>query len=334
LRSKGPVSLSGDGILSTISLGTNTIAGVDLTRLQLGVPTIGSILMTCPTTMSLLATTGTLNFSAVANVSAGSILNLSAGSTVEANCGSFNVINTTSGNQNGILTVGNLLAPPNTAATFPLTIQNIAAGGVVVQGVKTLQGLAATPTVASNFNSLAFGGTGSTGAITGLQTINSRPVFINGAFSDDTDQTQTGGIASTPTPILFNSTDVSNGISLVLGNASRMRVSQTGLYELIFSCQLDKSGGGTSVCDIWLRKNGVDIPNTTSQYSVAGTNGEVVPCVAFFLQLNANDYVEVVFASTDATMTIASFNAWTTPTNPYNRPAVPSIIAQMKLLCC
>ena len=77
LRSKGPVSLSGDGILSTISLGTNTIAGVDTTRLQLGVPTIGSILMTCPTAMTLLATTGTLNFSGVANISAGSTLNLS-----------------------------------------------------------------------------------------------------------------------------------------------------------------------------------------------------------------------------------------------------------------
>jgi hypothetical protein len=329
LRSKGPVQLSGDGILSTISLGTNTIAGVDTTRIQLGVPTIGSIFMTAPATIAALATTGTLNFTGVANLTAGSILNLSAGSTVEANCGSFNVINTTSGNQNGILTVGNLLAPPNTAATFPLTIQNTAAGGVVIQGVKTLQGLTATPTVASNFNSLAFGGTGSTGAITGLQTINGRPIFINGAFSDDTDQTQTGGIASTPTPILFNSTDVSNGISLVLGNASRMRVSQTGLYELIFSIQLDKSGGGVSPCDVWLRKNGTDIPNSASQVVVNGTNGETVLTVDFFLQLVANDYIEIVFASTDATMTVTSFNAITTP---YVRPAVPSIIATMKLI--
>jgi hypothetical protein len=287
--------------------------------------------MTCPTTLALLATTGTMNFSGVANISAGSILNLSAGSTVEANTGSFNVINTTSGNQNGILTVGNLLAPSNTSGTFPLTIQNTAAGGVVVQGVKTLTGLASSPAVVSNVNSIAFGGTGSTGALTGVQTINSRPVFINGAFSDDTDQTQTGGIASTPTPILFNSTDVSNGISLVLGNASRMRVSQTGLYELIFSIQLDKSGGGVSPCDVWLRKNGTDIPNSGSQIVVAGNNGETVLTVPFFLQLVANDYIEIVFSSTDATMTVTSFNAITTP---YVRPAIPSIIATMKLLCC
>lgn len=330
LRSKGPVSLSGDGILSTISLGTNTVGGVDTTRIQLGVPVIGSILITCPTTLALAATTGTLNFTGAANLTAGGILNLSAGSTVEANTGSFNVINTTSGNQNSILTVGNVLAPASTAATFPLTIQNISAGGVVIQGVKTLTGLAATPTVASNFNSLAFGGTGSTGAITGLQTINTRPVFINGAFSDTTSQTQTGGVANTPTPITFNQTDVSNGISLVLGSPSRMRVSQTGLYELTFSCQLDKTGGGVDICDVWLRKNGNDIAASASQVVVNGTNGETVLTVNFFLQLNQNDYIEVVFASPDATMAITSFPA---QASPYVRPAVPSIIATMKLLC-
>lgn len=330
LRSKGPVSLSGDGILSTISLGTNTVGGVDTTRIQLGVPVIGSILITCPTTLALAATTGTLNFTGAANLTAGGILNLSAGSTVEANTGSFNVINTTSGNQNSILTVGNLLAPASTASTFPLTIQNISAGGVVIQGVKTLTGLAATPTVASNFNSLAFGGTGSTGAITGLQTINTRPVFINGAFSDTTTQLQTGGIANTPTPITFNQTDVSNGISLVLGSPSRMRVSQTGLYELTFSCQLDKTGGGVDICDIWLRKNGNDIAASASQVVVNGTNGETVLTVNFFLQLNATDYIEIVFASPDATMAITDFPAQAAP---YVRPAVPSIIATMKLLC-
>jgi len=333
LRSKGPVQLSGDGILSTISLGTNTIAGVDTTRLQLGVPTIGSIFMTCPATLALLATTGTLNFSGAANISAGGILNLSAGSTVEANCGYFNVINTTSGNQNSILTVGNLLAPASTAASFPLTIQNTANGGVVIQGVKTLTGLASSPAIVSNVNSLAFGGTGSTGAITGLQTINGRSIFINGAFSDDTVQTVSG--ANTPTVISYNSTDVSNGVALVVGlPQSRIQVSKTGLYEFTCSIQFDKSGGGVSPVDVWLRKNGTDIPFTGFKVVVAGNNGETVLTVPVFLNLNANDYIEVVFASADATMAVTGFPAWTTPGNPYNRPAIPGIISNIKLLSC
>ena len=170
--------------------------------------------------------------------------------------------------------------------------------------------------------------------ISGVATINTRPVFINGAWISHQTQLQGGtGIANTPTPITYQFTDVSNGIIVVgpLPN-SQIQVSKTGLYEFIFSAQLDKTGGGSSPCDIWLRKNGNDIPFSASQYVVAGTNGETVPCLAFFLQLNANDIIEVVFASSDATMSITAFPQLIAPGDPYNRPAVPSIIAQMKLL--
>jgi collagen type VII alpha len=364
LRSKGPVSLSGDGILSTISLGTNTIAGVDTTRLQLGVPTIGSILMTCPTTLALLATTGTLNFSGAANISAGGILNLSAGTRVEVNTAEVRCLNTTSGNQNTILSCANLVPPNDQAATYGLQLTNTFAGGITINGAKTftglalnptqmsnissiafggtgstgaltgvqtLTGLASSPAVVSNVNSLAFGGTGSTGALTGVQTINSKPIFINGSFYSTASQLQTGGIANTPTPIEFNTTVVSNGIALT-GIPSQIKVTQTGLYEFSFSCQLDKSGGGVDVCDVWLRKNGNDLPDTASQVVVNGTNGETVLTVPFYFNLNANDYIEVVFASQDATMEIAAFPAWVTPGDPYDRPAIPSIIANMKLI--
>lgn len=168
--------------------------------------------------------------------------------------------------------------------------------------------------------------------ISGVSTINGRPVYINGAWISHTTQLQPA--ASTPTPITFQFTDVSNGIFLV-GAApdSRIRVSKTGVYEFIFSAQLDKTNGGADTCDIWLRKNGTDIPFSASQFSVQGTQGETVPCVDFFLDLSANDYIEVVFASTEGSMGITAFPQWTVAGgNPYNRPAVPSIIATMKLL--
>lgn len=332
LRSKGPVSLSGDGILSTISLGTNTVLGVDTTRLQLGVPIIGSILMTCPATLALLATTGTLNFSGAANISAGGILNLSAGTTVEVNTAEVKCINTTSGNQNTILSCANIVPPGDQASTYGLVLTNTFNGGITINGAKTFTGLNLYPTVMSNINSLAFSGVGSAGALTGVQTINTRPVFINGSFLSTATQTQTGGVANTPTAIIFDTTTVSNGIALT-GTPSQIKVMYTGLYEFLYSAQLDKSGGGADNCDIWLRKNGVDIPDTSSQFVVQGPQGEVVPTVSYFLQLAANDVIEVVFASADSTMAISYFPAWTTPTDPYDRPAVPGIIANMKLLC-
>jgi hypothetical protein len=331
LRSKGPALISGDGVISTIQLSTNTVGGIDLTRIVLGSPTIGSITMTAPANIGHIATTGSFNYTGAANISAGGALSLSAGSYIEANTGSFDVVNTTSGNQASTITCANYLAPPSVAATAPLTIQNIAAGGVVIQGVKTFQGLGSSFAQMTNIASI----TNSAGTmdISGVRSINGRTTWITGAFSDTTTQLQGGtGVASTPTAITYNLADVTNGIALVIGSPSQIRVSKTGLYQVQFSIQFDKSGGGTSQVDAWLRKNGTDIPDSATQVVVAGTNGETVMTVPYMLNLNANDFIEVVFASTDATVAVTSFPAWTTPGNPYNRPAVPSIITNVQLL--
>lgn len=330
LRSKGPALISGDGILSTIQLSTNTVAGVDLTRIVLGSPVIGSITMTAPLNIGHVATTGSFNYSGAANISCGGALSLAAGSYIEANTGSFDIINTGSGNQNSTITCANYLAPPSVAATAPLTIQNTAAGGVVIQGVKTLQGLASSFANLTNIATLS--NSANTLDISGCRTINGRTTWITGAFSDDTVQTQTGGISNTPTAITYNSSDVTNGVSLVVGSPSQIRIGKTGLYQVQFSIQFDKSGGGTSPVDVWLRKNGTDIPFTGSQVVVAGTNGETVLTVPFFLNLNNGDYIEVVFASSDASMAVTGFPAWTTPGDPYDRPAIPGIITNVQLL--
>ena len=330
LRSKGPALISGDGVISTVQISTNTVGGVDLTRIQLGVPTIGSIFMTAPATIAHAATTGTFNYSGAANISAGGALSLSAGSYIEANTGSFNVINTTSGNQASTITCANYLAPPNVAATAPLTIQNTAAGGVVIQGVKTFQGLASS--FANLTNIATISNSANTMDISGVRSINGRTTWITGAFSSTVTQTQTGGLSNTPTAITYNSSDVTNGVSLVVGSPAQIQVSKTGLYQIQFSIQFDKTGGGTSSVDVWLRKNGNNVPASATQIVVAGTNGETVMTVPFMLNLNANDTIEVVFASGDATMAVTSFPAQTFPADPYARPAVPSIITTVQLL--
>lgn len=165
--------------------------------------------------------------------------------------------------------------------------------------------------------------------ISGVSTINVRKVFQNGCFIASTTQTQTGGVANTPTPITFTGALVSNGISLVTTPGTDIRVSNPGLYELIFSIQFDKTGGGTAAADAWVRVNGADVPSSATQIVVAGTNGETVMTVNTFLTLNGGDDIEIVFASGDATMVVAAFPA---QASPYVRPAVPSIIVTIKEL--
>ena len=366
LYAEGGTTLTGGGVVHGVTLGALRVGPIDTVRFEV-LP--GGIFATTPALPITLTSGGAVLITAggATTVTAGGVLSMAAGGYAELNSSDFRMINTSSGNQATTIYTGFLDGPYGTAgATNPLVVGNNQAGGTQLINVKQLTGFASTGATLSNVSSIigtpSLTGPNMTGSnmtftdvgtgsvftkmrsisnpantldISGVATINTRPVFINGAWISHTTQLQGGtGIASTPTPITFQFTDVSNGIIVVgpLPN-SQIQVSKTGLYELIFSIQLDKVGGGTSTCDIWLRKNGTDIPFSASQFAVQGTNGETVPCLDFFLNLNANDIIEIVFASTDNSMAVSAFPQWTVAGgNPYNRPAVPSIIATMKLL--
>lgn len=333
LYAEGGVTLTGGGVVHGVEIGALTVGGVDTQRIDVLPVGIG---INAATYVQVAA-------AGAASVAAGGALSLAGGDYIEANTDDFRVINTSSGNQQTTIRAGFYDGPYNVSNTYPMVVGNNGTAGTEILNVNNITGNAVTNTFAiSNVatitgksflgmtlnNTAVISNAANAMAINGLNTINGRPVFINGSFSDFTNQTQTGGASNTPTPITFDTTNFANGISLG-SPTSRIVVSKTGLYQFQFSAQLDKTGGGTSDMVIWLRRNGTDISGTGTQIVVAGTNGETVMTVPFFLDLSANDYIETVFASGDATMQISTFPA---QTSPYPRPAVPSIIANMNLL--
>jgi hypothetical protein len=324
LYASGGTTLTGGGIVHGVTIGALRAGPVDTQRIDVLPAGIGIN----AATYIQLAAAGAGSFAA------GGALSFAGGSYIENNTADLRVVNTTSGNQATQITCANYLMPPSVAATNPLTIQNIAAGGVVIQGVKTFQGLASSPAVMTNIASitgsnLQITDVSNTMDISGIDTLNTRSVFQNAQFLSQFTQAQTGGISNTPTPLYYNIVSPANGIGFDGTNFTRMKVSKAGLYSIQFSAQLDKSGGGVSQCDMWLRKNGTDIPDSGSQTVVDGTSGETVLTVPYILSLAANDYIEVVFASGDNTMAITTFPALTTP---YVRPAIPSIIVTISAL--
>jgi hypothetical protein len=148
-----------------------------------------------------------------------------------------------------------------------------------------------------------------------------------GAFQDSTDQ----AAASTTVayPMTFNTTDYSNGV--YLSNSSRLNVRNAGVYNLQFSAQLQNTDNAQHTVDIWFRKNGTDITASNSQFTVparksASIYGHLIAALNFFVQLAANDYVEIVWRAESTLVTIEQIPAQTSPT----RPATPSIIATMQ----
>jgi hypothetical protein len=87
--------------------------------------------------------------------------------------------------------------------------------------------------------------------------------------------------------------------------------------------QLEKTGGsGNFIIDIWLRKNGVDIPDTTGKVVLTGS-ANASPIVAswnYLLDLAGGDYVQLMWSTTNNNAIIFAEG----PVAPH--PGVPSSI--------
>lgn len=138
-----------------------------------------------------------------------------------------------------------------------------------------------------------------------------------GSFYDTT--TQTATVINTATAITFNNTDLSNGV-YIGSPTSRIIVDSEGIYNFGTSFQLDKTAGGTAIFDFWFRVNGVDVANSASRIRIQGNNAEIFSSLIYFFDLNANDYVELMFSVTDLSVEVAAFPA----AAPH--PGIPSMI--------
>jgi hypothetical protein len=156
--------------------------------------------------------------------------------------------------------------------------------------------------------------------------------YINapyGAFQDGTDQTAAN--TTTAYAITFDTTDFSNGVTL--SNSSRLNVSQAGIYNLQFSIQFKNTTNDTQDVDVWFRKNGTNIDKSNSRFGLAprkaaGDPSHIIGALNFFVNLAANDYIEIMWRPSDVGVSIEHYAASSTPT----RPAVPSVIATLSFV--
>jgi hypothetical protein len=177
---------------------------------------------------------------------------------------------------------------------------------------KAVQALQLTP-VPSQLDTL-------TKAVEGLQMAPPPREFKRsryGSFYDTT--TQTATVINTAKAITFNTTDLSNGV-FIGSPTSRIVVDSEGVYNFALSFQIDKTSGGTGQFFIFFRLNGVDVPDSAGLIRIQGNNAEIFSAYNLFLQLKANDYVEVMFSVDDLSVELHAIAA----TPPV--PSIPSII--------
>jgi len=140
-----------------------------------------------------------------------------------------------------------------------------------------------------------------------------------GNFFDTTTQNVVG--VNTYQPVILNTTDLSNQVSIA--NSSHIVVANSGVYNIQFSLQIDKTQGSQAHIYIWLKKNGVDVSNSASEVSVQGTLSETIAAWNFVVASNANDYYELMWSSTDEHIRLKAVGASAVV------PAIPSVIVSV-----
>jgi hypothetical protein len=145
-----------------------------------------------------------------------------------------------------------------------------------------------------------------------------------------TQPTRLAANTTTAYAVTFNTTDFSNGVTVASG--SRITVADAGIWNLQFSIQFTNTTNASQDVDVWFRRMAQTL---TTQQQIwlctqkgAGDPYHIIAAMNFFVSLNATDYVEIMWKTTDTGVSIEHYAAGTSPT----RPATPSAIVTMSFV--
>lgn len=139
---------------------------------------------------------------------------------------------------------------------------------------------------------------------------------------------QTAANTTTAYAMRIDSSAEANGVSVASNGSylSRITVANAGVYTFSPSVQFINPDSSDHDVAMWFRKNGVDVPDSNSQWSVpskhGGGDGNLVIAVVFTITLAAGDYIEVMWRTSNTQVVIHTYPAGTSPV----RPVVPGVI--------
>jgi len=120
---------------------------------------------------------------------------------------------------------------------------------------------------------------------------------------------------------------------VTVASNSRITVADAGIWNLQFSIQFKNTTNDGQDVDIWFRKNGTNIANSNSRFHLparksGGDPSHIIAALNFFVEMAANDYIEIMWRTENTGVNIEHFGTSTSPT----RPAVPSAIVTMSFV--
>jgi len=139
-------------------------------------------------------------------------------------------------------------------------------------------------------------------------------------------QNQTAASIANAYAITLNTNEFPDGISIV--SNSQITFAKKGIYNVAYSIQFKNTDNSSHDIDIWLRKNGTDIANSNSRFSIpprkaAGSPSHLIAVTPIMVDITADgQYIEIMWRISSTTVSIEAFAAVTA--SPGVTPAIPA----------
>ena len=130
------------------------------------------------------------------------------------------------------------------------------------------------------------------------------------------------------TPVSLNVNDAITGIEhFTSKDNSIIKIKQSGLYFIIAAPQIGRKKGNTSrYVDVWIRKNGEDVPNSNIRASLFhGTSKDVIVNQSM-IPLSREDEIQVMMS-----VETGNEGLGLEAIKPKGEPTIPSIILSMRM---
>jgi hypothetical protein len=150
-----------------------------------------------------------------------------------------------------------------------------------------------------------------------------------GSFLNNTDQLAPS-VGATAL-VVFDTSVFNDGVYLT--NTTKLNVRNTGTYDVAFSLQLQNSTNDFQYADVWLRKNGTDVSNTSRRFGLSprkstGDPSFTIGSATTMIELVANDYIEIAGTVSDTGVTLEHFDANVV----IPRPAIPAAVVNVRFI--
>lgn len=140
------------------------------------------------------------------------------------------------------------------------------------------------------------------------------------------DQNQTAASVANAYAVTLNTNEFPDGISIV--SNSRITFAKKGIYNIAYSIQFKNTTNSAEDVDIWLRRDGTDVANSNSRFSLpprksSGDPSHLIAVTPIMVNVTAdNQYFEIMWRVSNTGISIEHYPAVTA--SPGVTPAIPA----------